>query len=267
VAALLALGSSKMFQHTYTFVLFFKSDVEGLRVGAPVKFKGVEVGSVKEIRLALKNIPGPTDQPLGFGEIQIPVLIELYPDRITQLGLKRVDLDDPKTVPALVRAGLRAQLATESLLTGLLYIALDIRTDTPPDLVLPPDSNYQEIPTIPTTLETVQAQAMRVLAKLQTIDVAAALTALVDSAQSIKQRVNSADVEAAVRATPPALRDIGGAARSLEVLANGLHGETGPVAQHLRSTAEKTDLAVNQADLAFKTIQTNYNRALRLPTN
>ena len=41
------------------------------------------------------------------------------------------------------------------------------------------------------------------------------------------------------------------------MLAGGLHGETGPLAQHLRSTAEKTDLAVNRVDLAFRTIQTN----------
>jgi paraquat-inducible protein B len=257
VAAVLLLGSGKMFQRTYTFVLFFKSDVEGLRVGAPVKFKGVEVGAVKEIRLALPNAPEPTIQAGGFGEIHIPVLIELEPDRITQLGAKRVNLDDPKTMPALIKAGLRAQLATESLLTGLLYIALDIRPDTPPHLILPWDSSYQEIPTIPTTLQTVQTQAMHVLAKLQTVDLAAVVTGLVEAAQSIKQRVNSPDVSTAIRTIAPVLRDIGGAARRVEALAKGLHGETAPLAQHLRSTADKTDLAVNQADLAFRSIQSN----------
>ena len=82
-----------MFRRTHRYVLFFKSNVEGLRVGAPVKFKGVEVGSVKEIRLGLQNTLGPTNQRGSFGEIEIPVLIELDPERITQLGAVRVDLE------------------------------------------------------------------------------------------------------------------------------------------------------------------------------
>jgi paraquat-inducible protein B len=258
VAAVLVLGSGKMFKHTYTFVLFFKSDVEGLRVGAPVKFKGVEVGTVKEILLALPNAPEPTAQVGAYGQLVIPVLVELDANRITKLGATKVDLNDPQTVPALIRAGLRAQLATESLLTGLLYIALAVRPDTSPQMILSPGTHYQEIPTIPTTMETVQGQAMHVLAKLQTVDVAAALTALVDAAQSIKQRVNSPDVDVAIRATIPALQNIGDAAQSVRLLANDLHTQAGPLAENLRATAKKTDLAVNQAHLAFSSIETSF---------
>jgi paraquat-inducible protein B len=257
VGAVVVIGSGKLFKHTHTFVLFFRGGVEGLRVGAPVKFKGVEVGIVKEILLVLPNVPEPTAEVGTYGQLVIPVLIEINSDRITRLGARMVDFDNPQTLPALVKGGLRAQLALESLLTGLLYVALDIRPDTPAQFILPPGSNYQEMPTIPTTLETVQEQAMRVLAKLQTVDVAAALTALVDAAQSIKQRVNSPDVEAAVRATTPVLHDIGGAARSVEMLADGLHRETGPLAHDLRSTAQKTDVAVDQADLALRNIRTD----------
>ena len=57
VGAVLVLGSGKLFRHTHTFVLFFKTDVEGLRIGAPVKFKGVRVGVVKQIVLALSQCP------------------------------------------------------------------------------------------------------------------------------------------------------------------------------------------------------------------
>jgi paraquat-inducible protein B len=215
------------------------------------------VGVVREILLVLPNVPEPTAEVGTYGQLVIPVLIELNADRITRLGARKVDFDNPQTLPALIRVGMRAQLATQSLLTGLLYVALDIRPDTPAQVILPPGSNYQEIPTIPTTLETVQDQAMRVLAKLQTVDVAAALTSLVDAAQSIKQRVNSPDVEAAVRATTPVLHQIGDAARSVEMLADGLHRETGPLAHDLRSTAQKTDIAVDQADVALRNIRTD----------
>ena len=257
VGAVAVLGSGKLFKHTHTFVLFFRGGVEGLRVGAPVKFKGVELGVVREIFLVLPNAPEPTAEVGTYGQLVIPVLIELNTDRITRLGARKVDFDNPQTLPALIKAGMRAQLATQSLLTGLLYVALDIRPDTPAQVILPPGSNYQEIPTIPTTLETVQDQAMRVLAKLQTVDVAAALTALVDAAQSIKQRVNSPDVEAAVRATTPVLHDIGNAARSVAMLADGLHRKTGHLAHDLHSTAQKTDIAVDQADVALRNLRTD----------
>jgi len=51
VIAILLLGSGRLFRQTRDFVLYFDNSVNGLRVGAPVKFKGVEVGTVKDIRL------------------------------------------------------------------------------------------------------------------------------------------------------------------------------------------------------------------------
>jgi paraquat-inducible protein B len=49
VAAILILGSGKLFLHSRDFVLYFNGSVNGLRVGAAVKYKGVEIGSVNDI--------------------------------------------------------------------------------------------------------------------------------------------------------------------------------------------------------------------------
>jgi phospholipid/cholesterol/gamma-HCH transport system substrate-binding protein len=257
VGIVLVLGSGRLFRHTHTYVLFFKTDVEGLRIGAAVKFKGVRVGIVRQIVLALPNALEPASEVGEYGQLVIPVLIELDADRITSLGARKVDLDNAQTMPALIKVGLRAQLGLESLVTGVRYIALDIRPHTPVQMILPPGSDYQEIPTIPATLDTVQEQATRVLAKLQTVDVTAALTSLVDAARSIQQRVNSPEMEAALSGARPALRDIADAARSLKVLADGLHRETGPLVRDLHSASAKTDHAIDEANLVFGSIQTN----------
>ena len=55
VIAILLLGSGRLFRQTRDFVLYFDNSVNGLRVGAPVKFKGVEVGSVKTSGYSLKK--------------------------------------------------------------------------------------------------------------------------------------------------------------------------------------------------------------------
>ena len=55
VIAILVFGSGRLFRQTKDFVLYFDNSVNGLRIGAPVKIKGVEIGSVKDIRLQLEQ--------------------------------------------------------------------------------------------------------------------------------------------------------------------------------------------------------------------
>ena len=77
VIAILLLGSGRLFRQTRDFVLYFDNSVNGLRVGAPVKFKGVEVGSVKDIRLQLEK---------GAEVNKIPVIIEIDLEKLTLRG-------------------------------------------------------------------------------------------------------------------------------------------------------------------------------------
>ena len=49
VAGVLLFGGGKFFQEKLPFVMFFDSSVVGLNVGAPVIFRGVQMGQVTEI--------------------------------------------------------------------------------------------------------------------------------------------------------------------------------------------------------------------------
>jgi len=49
VAGALLFGGGRFFQEKLPYVLFFDSSVEGLNVGAPVIFRGVQVGQVTEV--------------------------------------------------------------------------------------------------------------------------------------------------------------------------------------------------------------------------
>src|SRR5690242_2285027 len=50
-AVVVVWGSGRFFRNTKTFVAYFSGSVNGLNPGAPVKFRGVKIGSVTEIRL------------------------------------------------------------------------------------------------------------------------------------------------------------------------------------------------------------------------
>jgi paraquat-inducible protein B len=64
VAALTVLGSGRLFKQSHKFICFFQGSVNGLKVGAAVKVRGVEIGSVSVGRPILRpewivpDIPG-----------------------------------------------------------------------------------------------------------------------------------------------------------------------------------------------------------------
>jgi paraquat-inducible protein B len=159
-----------LLQKTHRFVIYFTGDINGLRKDAPVKFKGVEIGDVKEIQLSLGQT---VNQQTGKikAEVRIPVIIELNQEQLLSHGGTSIDLSDPHTIPNLILEGLRAQLASDSFVTGILYVKLDIEPDMPSKMFAPAGSPLQEIPAIPNTLEQVQEMATQILKKLDKVDV------------------------------------------------------------------------------------------------
>ena len=186
VTGLVILGSGRLFAHTQTFVAYFSGSVQGLEVGAPVKFKGVDVGSVEEVRINISR--GPTDDK----EMRIPVLVSLDDRKIAEGGA-RLDLEDPATLERLVARGLRAQLGTASLITGLRYVALDIFSGSPVERVADPTVAYPEIPTLPGELEGAQRELLEILGRLSKLDLDRLMGTLTGTLESIGHAAGSAD--------------------------------------------------------------------------
>ena len=184
VAGVVIFGSGKFFTETRKFVMFFEGSVKGLNIGAPVAFKGVKVGSVKEIRLFLD------DRDLT---LKIPVYVELEPKRITQIqgGGDPQKLLKAKGVSTLieflVQEGLRAQLGMQSLVTGQLYVDLDFYHDKPLRMV-GAEPGLPEIPTIASSLE----ELSKTVEKIPLEDLAQKLLAAIEG---IDHFVNSPESE------------------------------------------------------------------------
>jgi paraquat-inducible protein B len=141
------------------FILFFDGSVRGLNVGAPVEFKGIKVGSVKDVRLEFDS------RDTSF---RIPVLIEIEPERVIERGKDKIS-SPFQTLKTLVDHGLRARLQSGSLLTGKLFVELDMHPGTPVRL-MNEGGPFPELPTIPANLEQMTASLKSILAKLEKVD-------------------------------------------------------------------------------------------------
>ncbi|CCG09417.1 intermembrane transport protein PqiB [Pararhodospirillum photometricum] len=109
----------------FSVLMRFNQSVRGLEVGAPLDLRGVEVGRVKAIRLVYE--PRSRDfVPVVEGEI--------YPDQLETLagGARDLLAHGTESLAQQIDHGLRAQLRSDSLLTGKLFVAVDFFPDAPP---------------------------------------------------------------------------------------------------------------------------------------
>jgi paraquat-inducible protein B len=231
-ASLVVFGSGKFFQKTNKYVLYFNESVNGLNVGAPVLFKGVPVGFVVDIVL---------QADLANMKTQIPVLIEIYPDRWQVRAGKR---NYREVAAKLIEMGLRAQLITQSFITGQLAIQLDFMPTS--GLCYAPakkDAEYKDyvvVPTCPSTAEKLaNALAKLDLAKLEkhlesAMDgisklvndpaLTASIQGLKETLRDARKLVNKVDrqVDPLVKDTKKTVKDVGNLARNLDGRVSGI---------------------------------------------
>ena len=246
IVAVIAFGSGRLFRQTREFVLYFDSSVNGLRIGAPVKFKGVEIGSVKDIRLQLEK---------GAQVDKIPVIVEIDLEKLTSRGASGVVAKDVTSFhEAIIKMGLRGQLLTESLVTGLLYVGLDFFPATPIRLVQQAGGHYQypEIPTTPTTLEQAQDAVTRIINKLEEIDFKGLTQSLTETVDGVNQLVNSPDLKASLRALQQTMPKVDEALLSVRKLTTTADSSIAALTGNLEQTSDAAREAMQQAAIAIK---------------
>jgi paraquat-inducible protein B len=146
VAGILFFGGMRLFATRSRVVVFFSESLAGLDVGSPVTFQGVRIGSVQSMAVVYST------ETLA---VRTPVFLELEKNKLILegKGLNRYEPDFEQ----LVRAGLRAQLAMQSFVTGQLRVDLDFRPGTPAQLV-GAAPGVAEIPTVPSNLGQLLSQ-------------------------------------------------------------------------------------------------------------
>ena len=145
VVGLLLFSSSKMFSKTHNVIVYFNDSLNGLNEGAPVKYRGVTVGSVKRVMIRFNQ---------ATNDNAMPVILEIEDKLIRQrLGDEASELFYAQGMEYRMKEGMRASLQTESLVTGVLYVDIRINPKAPPPTFHQLEKTYLEFPTEPTQIQ------------------------------------------------------------------------------------------------------------------
>lgn len=173
ILGIVLFGSRVLFKRTNKFVLYFDGSVKGLSVGAPVVFRGVSIGSVKDISLIYDS---------NAGTIMLPVVVEIEQGRIKGA----ISFGEAGGDKKLIEQGLRAKLEVQSFLTGQLMISFDFYPGKPAQLrgIL---GQYPELPTLP-----ISRDIFELMNEIPIKEIAKNLEA---TAKGIDRIINSSELE------------------------------------------------------------------------
>ncbi|MCV6589876.1 MAG: MlaD family protein, partial [Marinobacterium sp.] len=202
--------SEQQFRFYTEYLLLFEQSIRGLKPGAPVEFRGIRIGTVA----------GLSERHMAYMDDytgRIPVLIRLEPGRINRFDTVQTEQE----LKRWIREGMRASLKQGNLLTGALYVDMDIYPDAPRARLIDVDG-VQVIPTVSGGLQRIEQQVVAILDKLQTLPVEPVLNSadqalksadrvLQDSSTTLRQldttlqRIDRLIASEAVQDLPPGL--------------------------------------------------------------
>lgn len=186
IGFLLFLTGGGFGRQTMVFETYLSESVTGLEVGAPVRYRGVQIGQVSQIGLVNAEYP-PTDRNAAMEAFQLVfVRLALDPARAT--------MNDPEQVRGAVSRGLRARLSTTGI-TGVAYIEMDFASaERFPERAVPWKPAYPVIPSIPSTVAQVQNAAEAILGRIQQAPLEQLLTDISAIVAGVRDQVEEGDL-------------------------------------------------------------------------
>jgi len=177
------------------FAFRFRESLRGLSSGAPVDFRGIVLGEVTDIR-----------PEFAADAIYMVAYARVYPERIEKReagasARAAQGLTRQQAIDKLVGMGVRAQLRTGNLLTGQLYIAIDVIGGAGPAQVAWND-DPPRFPTVQGRLAGVEENIATITAKLAAVpweeigrDLRGTLVTLDQTLKSVERLAQNVDSE------------------------------------------------------------------------
>jgi paraquat-inducible protein B len=243
VVVIVVFGTGRLFQTMNEFVVYFHREAKGLRIGSPVMVIGVEIGSVTSIRPMYDE----------KGGLVVETIVRTRPGMITDMENIYRGLPLDEAIRRMIDKGLRAQLNSLSLITGMLYIKVDYFPDTPvrltgyrPDLI--------EIPSVPSSGEMLQQtldQTLEKISRMPLVEVTEELHATLKEVQASLRTVNETMDSVKSLEIQRTLTHLDAGLEAAADLMNGINESVDPLSRSLIQTSDAARKALESLDTAI----------------
>lgn len=160
---------ANMYEKLIPYAMLFTNSVRGLSPGAPVEYRGIRIGTVKQVPFVLSGKTSVTT-------MKIPVLVNIELERIDHLASSpetAIQLEQSFLDP--FKSGLRATLKTANILSGSLYIDIDFYPDDKEHSSWPDTTKkyygYDVFPTTEGGFVLLEHQVEHILTKLEELPI------------------------------------------------------------------------------------------------
>ncbi len=161
VVGLMTFGAGSLLQTKFYAESYFEESVQGLDIGSPIKFRGVQIGRVETITLVGTEYPTEKRYVL--------VRFSLYRDTVGALNQAAVK----RFVDSEVEKGLRVRLAFQGV-TGAAYLEANyLETERAPRLSIDWQPEYPLLPSTPSTITRYSEAINKILKNIEQINIQA----------------------------------------------------------------------------------------------
>lgn len=262
VAGVVVLGAGNLFKKHFFVETYVDESVQGLDVGAPVKFRGVRIGELEKVDFVAKVY--------GVKEGKIRLLMKFNPEQTP-----RVAQGDPAQVcHELAEQGMRIRLASAGL-TGGTYLELDLMDPKEhPETPITWTPEYAYIPSVASTgarLTTHVETILEHIEKMRLDQISEKIVVLLDSLDGVVKKVDPAfaDVKTVATDADVLIKDVRRVVnedlgKELKGLIAGtkevMEKEIGPTVKSLRASTDRMPATFEKIDLTLERIGTTLRR-------
>ncbi|MDX2080788.1 MAG: MlaD family protein [Terrimicrobiaceae bacterium] len=183
---LIIFGGGQMFRPSVRMETYVERSVQGVDVGSPVKFRGVQIGQVSQMSFAFTEYP--TDiEAANYIVILMQIDREIFPDMF--------DRDISPLLNEAIGKGLRVRIEPQGV-TGLNYLDLDyVEADRFPAFKpgWTPHSYY--VPSAPGQITSALESVNNIMRELEKLNIAGISQNAIELLENLNETVRRAEIE------------------------------------------------------------------------
>lgn len=254
IIVLIVMGTGNLLRPTTAIETYIDGSVQGLDVGAPIKFRGVTIGDVTRLGFTAAEYQADVAPTERKRYVMVEGRVRL--DRFAPRGRASLFGPDPEPhLQLLIDNGLRVRMAAQGI-TGINYLELDFLDPvTHPPLPINWEPRSIHIPSAPSIAVQFLENAEAALRRFSQLDIEAVIDGATVLLFTLEQKASDLDIQGFNRVAGELAAEINAAViqgRQLMVAAEVLieSPETRSLPTEAQATLRALRAGLEQADIA-----------------